>query len=40
MARGRHFSAAGMTATLIVISAVLLYLPVEDLGFRFRFGVA
>jgi len=32
-------SAAGMTATLIVISAVLLYLPVEDLGFRFRFGV-
>jgi len=24
---------------LIVISAVLLYLPVEDLGFRFRFGV-
>ena len=32
-------SAAGMTATLIVISAVLLFLAVEDLGFRFRFGV-
>ena len=32
-------SAAGMMATLVILSAVLLFLPVEDLGFRFRFGV-
>jgi sodium transport system permease protein len=32
-------SVAGMTATLIITSTVLLRLPIEDLGFRFRFGV-
>jgi sodium transport system permease protein len=32
-------SALGMTATLLITSTVLLRLPMEDLGFRFRFGV-
>ncbi len=32
-------SAVGVTATLIITSTVLLRLPMEDLGFRFRFGV-
>src|SRR4029077_4603356 len=32
-------SALGMTATLFITSTVLLRLPMEDLGFRFRFGV-
>jgi sodium transport system permease protein len=32
-------SAAGMTITLVVISSLLLFLPMQDLGFRFRFGV-
>ena len=31
-------SATGMTATLAITSAVLLSLPLEDLGFRFRFS--
>jgi sodium transport system permease protein len=31
-------SAAGMIATLFITSVVLLRLPMEDLGFRFRFG--
>jgi sodium transport system permease protein len=31
-------SMAGMTATLLITSTVLLRLPIEDLGFRFRFG--
>jgi sodium transport system permease protein len=32
------FSATGMTATLVITCAVLFSLPLEDLGFRFRFG--
>ena len=32
-------SAGGLTTTLVITSAVLLSLPLEDLGFRFRFGV-
>jgi sodium transport system permease protein len=31
-------SAAGMTATLLIITAVLLRVPIEDLGIRSRFG--
>jgi sodium transport system permease protein len=33
-------SVACMTLTLVMLTAVLLSMPIEDLGFRFRFGVA
>jgi sodium transport system permease protein len=33
-------SAVGIAGTLVITSAVLLSLPLADLGFRFRFGIA
>ena len=32
-------SAGGLGATLVITSTVVLFLPLEDLGFRFRFGI-
>ena len=39
MAGGGYVVDGRMTATLFITSTVLLRLPIEDLGFRFRFGV-